>query len=110
DGKWVPGRGRIDWSLNTTDNLFSASITHNYFTPDLAVGPTEPSSRVLVKENYNWNWYDPKIGQHWAGIGANGFVNQQERFRADLGVLSHTSYAHLALFGARLQFEWKDTL
>src|SRR5690554_1678613 len=55
----VPGRGPEDLTQNHTANMYSACIAQNYFTPELCIGPTEPNGNVLVKDNYNYNSYDP---------------------------------------------------
>src|SRR5688572_14745785 len=63
----MPGRGPEDQKQNDTARLHSACIMQNYYTPDIAVGPTEPSGRVFVMEDYNYEKYDPTpaVDQYW---------------------------------------------
>src|SRR5947207_1279885 len=56
----TPGRGPEDVTQNTTANLFSMCIAQNFFTPELCIGPTEPSSHVMVFDEYNWDSYQPQ--------------------------------------------------
>ena len=102
DGQFIPGRGPEFVPWNTTANLFSACIAQNYFSPELAVGPTEPSGRVAVKDDYNYQLYDPSASgtpSYWD----NSFVSR-------LGTHCNVSYAHLPLAGRRRVVEWRDTM
>jgi hypothetical protein len=49
-----------------------------------------------VMIGYNYNAYDPIRGSFW-----------DESFRADLQRESHTSFAHMPLFGERYERGWK---
>ena len=104
NGQWIPGRGDEQFHHNTTSKLFSACIMQNYFTPDICIGPTEPSSKVLVKDNYNWDVYDV--------TGANGDpVYWDNTFKALVNNESNVSYAHLMLLGTeRKTRQWRETL
>ncbi len=98
----VPGRGPEFVPWNTTARLFSACIAQNYFSPELCVGPTEPSSRVAVMDDYNYETYDPTHTpnpSYW-----------DSSFSSRLGNESNTSYAHLPLAGRRRVREWRDTM
>jgi prepilin-type N-terminal cleavage/methylation domain-containing protein len=101
NGQNIPGRGVEEYRRNTTNNLFSLCIMQNYFTPDIAVGPTEPNSNIIVKDDYNWERYDvvgPPV-QYW-----------DPSFDSRVNVLSNTSYAHLLLLGPRKTRQWRETL
>ncbi len=54
----IPGRGEEDWKANNTAFVHSLCIMQNYYTPELCVGPTEPSGNVFVMDDYNWERYD----------------------------------------------------
>jgi prepilin-type N-terminal cleavage/methylation domain-containing protein len=100
-GAEEPGRGDEDAQKNDTARLHSACIMQNYYSPQLVVGPTEPSGRVAVKEDYNFNQYNVTVGfdNYW-----------DDSFNADLNVLSNVSYASMPIAGARKIREWKDSL
>ncbi len=98
---YVPGRGPEFVPWNTSANLYSACIAQNYFSPELCVGPTEPSGRVAVKDNYNYQTYDP------SAIPPSYWDNS---FSSNLGTQSNVSYAHLPLSGRRRVVEWRDTM
>jgi len=115
----VPGRGDENIALNTTDRLFAASIMQNYFTPELAVGATEPSGNVWTMDNFNWEQYSPIEAQYWPGefigdVNSNdtptpATPDQSGRFQAIIGQASNTSYAHLPMAGPRRDRLWKKT-
>lgn len=115
----VPGRGEENAVLNTTDRLFAASIMQNYFTPDLAMGTTEPSGNIFVMDNFNWEEYRPIEAQYWPGefIGEANTSDTPtpatgsdfERFKAVVGEASNVSYAHLPMAGTRRARLWKRT-
>lgn len=111
----VPGRGEENPLLNTTDRLFAACIMQNYFSPEAAVGPTEPSSRILVKDNFNYDEYSPINGIYWPGgqDDTGGMIDADDPavpFKALVTQESNTSYAHTLLLGKRKTREWKETL
>jgi prepilin-type N-terminal cleavage/methylation domain-containing protein len=99
-----PGRGPEDQSQNDTARLHSACIMNNSYSPDFCVGPTEPSGRVAVKDDYNFELYNVADDVYWddsfdarlSGTGA--------------GVFSNVSYASMPIAGARKLREWKDSL
>jgi prepilin-type N-terminal cleavage/methylation domain-containing protein len=103
-GLYEPGRGNEDRVQNDTANLHSVCIMYNYYTPELAVCPTEPSGYVGVKEDYNYEIYniastvDP--------------VYWDENFRAridNLSIGSNVSYASPPIAGVRQAKHWRDT-
>ncbi len=98
-GKNISGRGDEDFTLNHTAPLYSAMIAQNYFTPELVVGPTEPSPHVVVKDDYDYIVYDPLRDSFW-----------DRTFSADLTQAAHVSYAHLAICGERKEKLWRDQM
>ena len=97
----VPGEGPIDDSQNTTAHLYSATIMLNYFTPEVCVGPAEPSPRVRPATGagaYDFASYAPANGAYW-----------DEDFKADLHGESNVSYAHMPLWGLRFERQWRDS-
>lgn len=94
-----PGRGPEDATANTTCALFSVCIMQNYFAPQLAVTPTEPSAFVLVKDDFNYDLYDPVGDIYW-----------DEDFFCKLRSISHVSYAHTPICGERKVREWRDSM
>lgn len=101
NNKWVPGRGEEQYHFNTTQRLYAACIMQNYFTPDICVGPTEPSQHVIVKDDYNWDSYN---------VVATNPVYWDNSFKAQIKVESNVSYAHLLLAGERKTRQWRETL
>ena len=93
----VPGRGEPDTARDTTANLYSALIMTNYFTPRFVVSPVERNPNVEVHETYDWAVYSPIDDVYW-----------DEEFKADLQELSHVSYAHLVLYGKRIEIRRRD--
>ncbi|MCH8150815.1 MAG: prepilin-type N-terminal cleavage/methylation domain-containing protein [Planctomycetes bacterium] len=95
----IPGRGPEDIVANTSANMYSACIMQNYFTPQLCLGPTEPSGFVIVMDNYNWSEYHPIDDVYW-----------DDDFETRLQAVCHTSYAHTPIAGERKRKEWRDSL
>lgn len=86
---------------NTTANLHSACIMQNYYTPQLCIGPTEPSPKVRVQagDDYNYNAYKPASLSYW-----------DPTFTADLQTGSNVSYASMPIHGNLRANHWKETL
>ena len=84
---------------DTTANLFSIGIMQNYFKPEMCIGLTEPSPNVTADDDYNWDAFQPTDYVYW-----------DRGFTADLEVVSNVSYAHIPLYGKRLQHEWRESL
>jgi len=84
--------------LNTSARLSSAMIGQNFFTPEICVSPVEVSALVSVDDDYDYSQYRPAQGEFW-----------DDRFTADPSRGSNTSYAHLALCGARLGTHWQNS-
>jgi hypothetical protein len=97
-------RGAENKLLNDTASLHSACIMQNYYTPELAVGPTEPSGRVSIKDDYNWEMYNI------TGIGANRYTFWDTTMQADVANSSNTSYANMPIAGERERIEWRESL
>lgn len=104
-GTEEPGRGNEDLEQNDHARVHSACFMQNYYSPELAVGPTEPSGRVSVKDDYNYQQYNviPSVDRYWddtvdAKVTPTG------------SNVSHTSYATMPLAGARKLKEWRESL
>ena len=95
----VPGMGPEDKILNTTANLYSAMIAQDYFKPDLCFGTTEINPAITPKIDYNFNAYKPATDTYWDTTfkGTPNVAPPNE---------CNTSYAHLALCGARKKNRW----
>jgi prepilin-type N-terminal cleavage/methylation domain-containing protein len=99
--KHIPGQGAEQANLNNSANLYSAMVAQRYFNADLLVGPTEVNPDVVVKKDYNFQAYDPATDQYWDSTFKVAF-NQ-------VGGVSNTGYAHLALCGERKKTTWRNT-
>ena len=101
--KRVPGRGPEDLEMNSTAYIHSLCVAQNFYGPDICVGPTEPSSKVYVKDDYNWDVINP--------IGDNP-IYWDEEFYSDLTGTdgSNVSYASIPCGGERRQKQWRDSL
>src|SRR5688572_15431457 len=103
-GLYEPGRGDEDTTLNDHARLHSVCIMYNYYTPELAVGPTEPSGKVFVKEDYNYEIYniaDNANPIHW-----------DENFTSsinDAAIGSNLSYGSPPIAATRKTKQWRDT-
>lgn len=84
-----------DRDVDTTANLYSAMIMQNLVAPSQVISANEYSSVVWAMEDYNYHAMSPAEGVYW-----------DPRFKADLERESHTSFAHMPLFGERLQRRW----
>lgn len=108
----VPGRGPEDLEANWSGPLFSVCIMRHYFTPQLAIAPSEPSGNVLSMDNYNYNAYQP-LGPNidCPEPGQDDSDSYWDcHFGVDLNNLSNTSYAHMPIAGERKKRHWKDSL
>jgi prepilin-type N-terminal cleavage/methylation domain-containing protein len=113
----IPGRGEENVLLNTTDRLFAAAIMQNYFTPEITIGPTEPSGNIWMMDNFNWDAYRPIMAQYWPGEFINDLGNDTPtpassgdpgRMQCIVGVGSNISYAHAPMGGPRRAL-WRNT-
>lgn len=109
----TPGRGAEDKMMNTTAFVHSACIMANYYTPELAVGPTEPSGKVAIKDDYNWQVFNP------TAVGNFTDTYWDSTFKCDVtpGAQpgpavgeSNVSYASMPVAGERQLKQWRDTL
>ena len=116
----IPGRGNEDLSLNTSQNMYSASIMRTLFQPDLLIGTTEISPNIVALANYNYDAYNPQ--------GAPPGIYWDPRFSGDLdgdsiGIGTSTggggitpfgcnfSYSHSPIStGRRKSTQWKNTV
>lgn len=95
----IPGRGSEDALANDHAALYSACIMQQCFSPKQCVGTTEPSGKVLVKDDFNWNLYSPINDVYW-----------DPTFKAKLKSGSNVSYATTPLIGKRKVTEWRDSM
>ncbi|HWB20863.1 MAG TPA: type II secretion system protein [Phycisphaerales bacterium] len=103
----IPGRGEEDVEQNNHANLYSACIMQNYFSPEVCIGPTEPNGNVTVKDNYNFELYNP--------VNQADDVYWDPSFKADLEgtngtVGANTSYATQVIGGPRRTLQWRNSL
>jgi len=108
-----PGVGPENFLKNHTANLYSAMIAQNLFTPELCIGPTEVNQHIKEMTDYNYDAYRPAEDVYWDGDTAGDGDGSNNRFFADPSTTGenpcHTSYAHMALCGARKRFDWRAT-
>ncbi len=111
----ISGLGPIDYEKNHTRHLYSALIAQNFFSTNIVIGPTEVNPEIREYTTYNFNQYSPSQNIYWDGdYESGGSENVNEGFRVNVTEddrigFSHTSYAHLALCGARLRQRWSNT-
>ncbi len=98
-GVRVPGRGKEDTNQNDHAKLYSACIMNNYFSPEICVGSTEVSGFITVKDDYNWEAYDPTQERFW-----------DEGFEVDLNANCNVSFGTMPLVGTRKNQEWRESL
>jgi prepilin-type N-terminal cleavage/methylation domain-containing protein len=101
NGAYEPGRGLEARKRNTTNNLHSACIMAQYYSPEMCVGVTETSGHVTVKEDYNHELYDvtsPSNPVYW-----------DSTFQAKLSAVSNVSYASVPIARERQLKQWRDT-
>ncbi len=79
-----------DVSDDTTANLFSLLVAERYVSPDALISPMD-AGLVEPMKDYAWGTWDPSRGKYW-----------DDAFRADLDDVSNVSYAHMVLYGDRL--------
>ena len=94
----VAGIGPEDYSLNTTANLYSATIAQNYVGPAALISPLERNPAIEADKDYDYSCYQPQDHVFW-----------DASFVADLETGSNVSYAHVPLVGAKSKFYWRET-
>jgi len=99
NGVETPGRGPENGDLNDTAQMHSLCFMQNFYTPEVAVSPSEVSGQVAVKDDYNYAVYSVPNDIYWD----NTVV-------AKLDAGCNTSYASLPIAEERKQREWKKTL
>jgi prepilin-type N-terminal cleavage/methylation domain-containing protein/prepilin-type processing-associated H-X9-DG protein len=107
----IPGTGAEDVVRNNSQNLYSACIAQNFFTATLCVSPSEPNGRVLSKDDYNMERYQPIADMFWDGDNAGAYDGWAPgEFACDVDDISNVSYSHSTLTGKRGRDQWRDTL
>lgn len=99
NGVITPGRGAENKIMNGINYMNSLCIMNNYYSPDLVYGPTEPSGKISVKEDFNYQYYDATQNRYW-----------DTSFRANPAISSHTSYSSCPIGGERQTKHWRDTM
>ena len=99
----TPGKGPEDQSVNSHANLFGATISAEYATPQLLVSPSEASANVAIASTYDIEAYSPPLDQFWD-------TNNFSRFKADLQQTCNTSYGTCLLYGDRKSRQWRKSL
>ena len=79
-----------DVSDDTTANLFSLLVAQRYVSPDALISSMD-AGLVEPMNDYAWGTWNPSRGEYW-----------DDAFRADLDDVSNVSYAHMVLYGDRL--------
>ncbi len=119
--KYIPNQGPEAITKNHSRHLYSAMVAREYFNTDLLIGPTEVNPVVRQYTAYDYSLYNPGQATYWDGDwaatgptqqdpGDGGFVTNihgQASFVAP--AISHTSYSHMALVGARKRLRWRNT-
>lgn len=111
----VPGRGALDESKNSHQNLWSACLAIGMFSPTVLVSPAELSSKFSICTTYNYNNYKPGQDSFWDGDTLPTPSDPAVGFKIDgtLGLISNSmcSYASVPLSttAERRRKEWKAT-
>ncbi|MHC5027648.1 MAG: type II secretion system protein [Planctomycetota bacterium] len=87
-----------DIGENTTASFFSLMVGQRYAVCENLISGNEYSGYVWEYTEYDYGAYDPSSGSFW-----------DPGFQADLHDLSHTSFAHMALSGDRLDRKWEKS-
>lgn len=120
-----PGVGTVSPSYRNTRSLFSLMIARNLFNPDLCISPSENNPVVAEMgtrgtPGYDYtkinpmadSWWDYKFGDSVdsQSIGTTtGTRKQGDDQGTTPSQFSSTSYAHLNLWGLRLETRWRNS-
>jgi type II secretory pathway pseudopilin PulG len=104
-GAELPGQGPEDYTLNTSQNLYSSLIAQDYFDTKILIGPTEVNRVVVEFPNYDFTAYDPGADSYWDTRFNMDLANEDP----DPEVNCNASYAHAAICGVRKDRHWRDT-
>ena len=88
-----------DTTQDTTASLYSAMIAEHYTVPGQLISGNEYSPNVWADDDYDYTSYRPREGTYW-----------DPDFAADLEAQSNTSFAHVPLYGRRLENTWRFTV
>ena len=129
----ISGSGDENFGCNKTAYLYSAGVAKELFNTDVLIGPTEyPGSKCVEKGQgaevgavgdlpYDYTKYNPAqdnsdlpgittIKGYWDNtFVANIHTAPGAIAGSDGAPVSHSSYAHQALFGQRKRSSWKAT-
>jgi len=115
NGTNVIGRGDFNEAKNSHQNMWSACIAKNLFSPAVLISPAETSSRVGQCTNYNFGRYAPAMDTYWDGDIADGgggaaVANFRIQGQGALLASSATSYATVPLANNdRRRREWRQS-
>ncbi len=108
-GNELPGQGPEDYTLNTSQSLYSAMIAQQYFDTKILIGPTEVNRVVTEfkgsspKFGYDFEAYNPGADSYWDTRFGMDIADEDPDFECN------ASFAHTALCGARTGQHWRDT-
>jgi prepilin-type N-terminal cleavage/methylation domain-containing protein len=105
-GRKMPGRGPEWVRVNTSANVHSLLIMQNFYSPEICVGPTEPSGAVIAHEGYNWDLYDvssPTDPKYWDDSFDARLWSGNSPGRCNI------SYTNIPIVGDRKQNEWRES-
>jgi prepilin-type N-terminal cleavage/methylation domain-containing protein len=97
NGQFIPGRGAEDVEANDHANVNSLCVMELLYPPELCHSPAEQSPNVVPMGYYDFNRKDVVNNVYW-----------DDRFKADLQNISHTSYAMPPLAGDRKRRHWNN--
>ena len=121
----MQGQGGEDFNKNNTGSLYSACIARNLFNGDVLISPNESNPYVLECKDYRYAQYDPAADLYWDGdavtpasstpggppaapTATDGMFDASSGFKCSFSGVDkmNTSYAHMALAGARKKLYW----
>ena len=106
NGTQLPGRGNEDETRNSHQNLFSACIAKQMFSPQILISPSETSAKMAVCANYNYNAYRPATDVYWDETNFKITGSAAGAITA-----SATSYATMPLANTvRRAREWRNSI
>jgi prepilin-type N-terminal cleavage/methylation domain-containing protein len=98
NGQIIMGRGAEDITQNHLANVHSLCVMENLYGPEMIISTVEVSPNVSGMNFYEYDRKNPAANVYW-----------DDRMRADLQAVSHTSYASMPLAGARKALHWRNS-
>ena len=90
---------------NSSSNFFSYMIYNTYYSPEIALCPSDSNGNVKIDDDYRYGSYDDP--------GWDDLWQWDPAFTVDIentGEQANASYASLAPAGSRYNAEWADSL